>query len=452
MGEIKPQVLVVDDEEIIRKSLKRLLNKEELDVDLCPRGNEVIDTISKKKYDLMILDLKLPGIDGLELLKRIRATEENRDLMIIVITGYPEIDTAVKAIRLGAFDYIAKPFDIEQIRVVINRALQHRRLLYQSEFLSRLKSRGSNLQIIGRSRAMQKVFEIIEKVAPTDSTVLIYGESGTGKELVARAIHQASPRWNKEFVAVDCSALVETLLESELFGHVKGSFTGAIQTKHGFFELANGGTFLFDEIGNLSLNIQAKLLRVLQEKEFSKVGSEKKVKVDLRIIASTNSDLRELVSEGKFREDLFYRLSVVPIYMPPLKERKEDIPLLVHHFIEKYRKKRRKPIIGISDDAMEILMNYNWPGNVRELEHTIERIIVLEDDKLIQPHNLPWYVFQGEKRFGIPFPEEPLTLEEMEKRYIRFVLNKCEGNKSRAAKILGINRKTLSLKVKKYGL
>jgi transcriptional regulator with PAS, ATPase and Fis domain len=298
---------------------------------------------------------------------------------------------------------------------------------------------------------MRKVFAKIRRAAPSDSTMLLTGESGTGKELVARAIHALSPRKENEFVPVDCSALVESLLESELFGHVKGSFTGAFQTKHGLFELANHGTFFFDEISNLSLNIQAKLLRVIQEREFMKVGSQKRIKLDIRIIASTNRDLEEAIKEGAFREDLYYRLSVVPIRLPPLRERVPDIPMLVKHFIDKHNKTSGRQVQSISARALETLSSYSWPGNVRQLEHTIERILILEDCEVIEPEHLPAIITQRQGEFQV-FSEEGFTLEELEKRYIQFILRRTKGKRQEAARILGINRKTLGAKIKKYGL
>ena len=314
-----------------------------------------------------------------------------------------------------------------------------------------LKINSKKHLIVGQSRPMKRIFEKILKVAPTDSTVLITGESGTGKELVAQAIHANSHRKDQEFVAVDCSSLVETLLESELFGHVKGSFTGAHQTKHGFFELANHGTFFFDEVANLSLNIQAKLLRVIQEREFMKVGDQQKINLDIRIISASNSELSESIQKGRFREDLYYRLSVVPIHLPPLRERKEDIPLLIRHFLDKLSQKVKKPPPDISPEAMEILKEYTWPGNGRELEHAIERIMILEDTDMIRAGNLPSFITQRQGEMQM-FSEEPLSLEELEKKYISFVLKRTKGKKTEAAGILGINRKTLAAKIKKYGI
>jgi transcriptional regulator with PAS, ATPase and Fis domain len=305
--------------------------------------------------------------------------------------------------------------------------------------------------LTGASAAMQKVFAKIRRAAPADSTVLLTGESGTGKELAARAIHKLSPRAHQEFVPVDCSALVETLLESELFGHVKGSFTGAHQTKHGLFELANHGTFFFDEITNLSLNIQAKLLRVIQEREFMKVGSQKRTKLDIRIIASSNRDLKEAIKDGIFREDLYYRLSVIPIHLPPLRERTGDIPLLVEHFLKKHGPKSEHEVRGVSPRALKMLSDYPWPGNVRELEHTVERILILEDAETIEPEHLPSFISQRSGEFQV-FSDEYYTLEELEKRYIQYILRRTQGKRQEVASILGINRKTLVHKIKKYNL
>ncbi|MEJ2226322.1 MAG: sigma-54 dependent transcriptional regulator, partial [Syntrophobacterales bacterium] len=354
--------------------------------------------------------------------------------------------------KLGALDYLVKPFRINELEAVVEKALNHlaqkgKRPPAEPEEASEL---GLDF-IIGNSPAMKRVFAKIKRAAPSDSTVLLTGESGTGKELVARAIHLLSPRTDKEFVPVDCSALVETLLESELFGHVKGSFTGALQTKHGLFELANHGTFFFDEISNLSLNIQAKLLRVIQEREFMKVGSQRRIKLDIRIIASSNRDLGEAIKAGTFREDLFYRLSVVPIHLPPLRERTGDIPLLVDHFLHKYSQKGHRRMSGISSQALKMLNDYSWPGNVRELEHTIERILILEDGAVIRPEHLPSFISQRQGEFQA-FAEETYTLDELERRYIQYVLRRTKGHRQEAARILGINRKTLGNKIAKYKL
>jgi DNA-binding NtrC family response regulator len=446
------RILVVDDEAVIREGVARVLTKEGFLVKAVASGQEALQELSRNAYNLVLLDIKMPDMDGLEVLKTLSETETHSRLEIIMITGYPEINTAVQSIKQGAFDYLTKPFTPQQLKLTVRKALEYKQLVLENQLLRKqMELQDGADPLIGKSRAMQKIFQTIDKVAPTDSTVLIYGPSGTGKELVARAIHQHSRRRDKEFVAVDCSALVETLLETELFGHVKGSFTGAIHTKHGFLELANGGTFFFDEISNLSLNIQAKLLRVIQEREFIKVGSDKRIKVDIRIIASTNQDLRRSIREGLFREDLFYRLSVVPIHLPPLRERREDIPLLVDYFLNRFGKKCRKTIPGIAPEALELLMEYDWPGNVRELMHLIERLVVLEDGPTIQAENIPWFI---QRHHHDPSSSEAglVSLNEMERLHIEMTLKKTRGNRSQAAALLGINRKTLLEKIKKHRL
>ncbi|MBW1679155.1 MAG: sigma-54-dependent Fis family transcriptional regulator, partial [Deltaproteobacteria bacterium] len=366
------QILVVDDEKVMQDSCSRILLKEGYKVHTAYFGEEAIEKFDQEPFDLVLLDLKMPGIGGIETLRRLK--EMDPGSTILIMTGYPSIETAVKAIKLGAYDYITKPFTPDSLRIAINRALERKSLVTENLQLRRqLKVKNEADIIIGQSEAMRNIYEMVRRTAPTDSTVLITGESGTGKELIARAIHNHSLREDREFVTVDCSVLVETLLQSELFGHVKGSFTGAIQAKYGSFELANGGTFFFDEIVNLSLDIQAKLLRVIQEKEIKPVGSERTMRVDVRIIAATNQDLSQAIARKTFRDDLYYRLNVVPIHIPPLKERREDIPLLVSYFLKKYNKKRKTPITKVEPETMNFLMSYNWPGNVRELENGIER-------------------------------------------------------------------------------
>jgi two-component system response regulator AtoC len=381
-----------------------------------------------------------------------RLTQDYPDTVVIMITGHPNIEDAVASIKQGALDYLVKPFHLDQLEALVAKAQEVRgqRLAISPPAAEEEAVSGLEPQV-GKSSAMQAVFAKIRRAAPSDSTVILTGESGTGKELVAWAIHQLSPRQQNEFVPVDCSALVESLLESELFGHVKGSFTGAHQTKHGLFELANHGTFFFDEIANLSLNIQAKLLRVIQEREFMQVGSQRRIKLDIRIIASSNRDLREAIKAGDFREDLFYRLSVIPIHLPPLRERTGDIPLLVEHFIHKHNQKSKQEIRGVSPEAMKMFTSYPWPGNVRELEHTIERILILEDGDLIQPEHLPSFISGRQGDFQV-FSDGELSLEELERRYLQFILRRTKGNQSEAARILGINRKTLGQKIQKYGL
>jgi len=443
-------VLIVDDETVVRRGITRALENIGISATSAATGKEALDLLIQHSFDLVLLDIRMPDMDGITVLREIRAKQLGT--AVIMITGYPTIDTAVECIKLGALDYLVKPFRLDDLEAALKK------MGPEDESAKKFTLPGVGLDIdskknliIGQSRPMRKIFEKIQKVAPTDSTVLIIGESGTGKELVARAIHLNSKRRDREFVAVDCSSLVETLLESELFGHVKGSFTGAHYTKHGFFELANHGTFFFDEIGNLSMNIQAKLLRVIQEREFVKVGDQRRIKLDIRILSASNRNLLESVRSGTFREDLYYRLSVVPIQLPPLRERKEDIPFLVNHFMEKFSKKIKKARPEVSQEAMEILQEYSWPGNVRELEHTIERILILEDAEVIHARHLPSFISQREGEFQM-LSEEPLSLDEIEKKYIRFVLRRTRGKKSQAADILGINRKTLGMKIKKYGL
>ncbi len=443
------QVLVVDDEEAIRSGIARVLSDLHLKVATAAGGLQAQEMMARRPYDVILLDIKMPDMDGVELLKHIRQDYPGTE--VIMITGFPTIQGAVECIKHGALDYLVKPFRIDDLEAVVQKALDNLGRRARKASAEAAAEREGIEFIIGDSPAMKKVFAKIRRAAPSDSTVLLTGESGTGKELVARAIHLLSPRKDKEFVPVDCSALVETLLESELFGHVKGSFTGAHQTKHGLFELANHGTFFFDEITNLSLNIQAKLLRVIQEREFMQVGSQKRIKLDIRIIASSNRELSEAIKAGAFREDLFYRLSVIPIHLPPLRERAGDIPLLVEHFLSKYSQKGNREVSGISPEAMKMLCSYSWPGNVRELEHTVERIVILEDGDIIQPEHLPSFISQRQGEFQV-FTEEGHTLEELERRYIQFILRRTKGHRQEAARILGINRKTLGHKIEKYNL
>jgi len=445
-SDITRQILVVDDEATIRSGITQVLERQGMQVAAAATGQEALEILAARPLGIVLLDIKLPDLDGVEILKHIRL--EHPDTEVIMITGYPTIQGAVECIRHGAMDYLVKPFRLDDLEVLIAAAQD---LLTKKHTPLNLKdSRTQGIDfIVGQSPAMQRVFAKIRRAAPSDSTVLLTGESGTGKELAARAIHNLSPRKDKEFVPVDCSALVETLLESELFGHVKGSFTGAHQTKHGLFELANQGTFFFDEITNLSLNIQAKLLRVIQEREFMKVGSQKRIKLDIRIIASSNRSLEEAIKAGTFREDLFYRLSVIPIHLPPLRDRDGDIPLLVEHFLRKYRQRGDREILGVSAPALKMFNAYSWPGNVRELEHTIERIVILEDGDLIQPAHLPSFISQRQSELQV-FSDGEYTLEELEKRYIQLILKRTKGRRQEAARILGINRKTLGHKIEKY--
>jgi DNA-binding NtrC family response regulator len=437
-------ILIVDDEAVVRNGIAKVLTGQGFDACTVATGEEAVEILAVKPFAVVFLDIRLPGMDGFALLRHIRVSYPRT--MVIMISGYPTIEGAVECLKQGAVDYLVKPFRVDDLENVLAKAITRNGKKQCDEDSDELQGMES---LVGTSRAMKEVFLKIRRAAPSNSTVLISGESGTGKELVARSIHKLSLRAEKEFVPVDCSALMESLLESELFGHEKGSFTGAFQTKHGLFELANQGTFFFDEISNLSLNIQAKLLRVIQEREFMKVGSQKRIKLDIRIIASSNRDLNKSILAGTFREDLYYRLSVIPIRLPPLRERAEDIPLLVDHFIEKFSRKCNGQVDGISKQALDMLAVYSWPGNVRELEHAIERIVILEDTSVIRPEHLPAFITQRQGEFRI-FSEEMFSLEELEKRYIQFILRRTRGKRQEAAAILGINRKTLGLKIHKY--
>lgn len=444
-------ILVIDDEESIRDSSSQVLHKSGYKVKAAKNGTGGLQAFKDEFFHVVLLDLKLPDLNGMEVLSRIK--EENPETPVIIITGYASVESAVEAMKQGAFDYVAKPFNPEELRVVVKKALESRKIYFEN--ISLRKELEDNMEfdmIVGKSKAMQQVMDIVKRVSSSDSTVLISGESGTGKELLAREIQKHSFRKNAPFVVVDCGALVETLFESELFGHVKGSFTGAHQTKHGRFEVANGGTIFLDEISNISLNIQAKLLRVIQEREVNRIGSTKSIKVDVRILAATNENLTESVREGKFREDLFYRLSVVPIHLPPLRERKEDVPLLVDHFLRKYNKKAKKKIRKISPAVKKALMEYDWPGNIRELENTIERAVVLSRSNEIELENLVYHGIGSSLTLLDPGGGNYKTIDEIEREYIKLVLQNQYGNKSKTAKILGIDRKTLLAKIKKYNI
>jgi DNA-binding NtrC family response regulator len=445
----KANILVIDDDEAIRDSCSQVFKKDGKTAKTAKDGLEGMKLFKKEFFHAVLLDLKLPGLDGMEILSRIK--KENPKTPVIIITGYASIESAVEAIKRGASDYLPKPFTPEQLRIIVNKALDSRKIILENIYLREELEKISEFDmVVGKSKAMEKVLDIVRRISSSESTVLISGESGTGKELLAREIHNHGPRKKAPFVVVDCGALVETLFESELFGHVKGSFTGAYETKHGRFEVANGGTIFLDEISVISLNIQAKLLRVIQEREVTRVGSTKPIKVDVRILAATNENLEDLVRKGKFREDLFYRLSVVPLHLPPLRERKEDIPYLIEHFIQKYNKRARKSITGISTEVKKALINYDWPGNIRELENTIERAVVLSKGAEIKIEDLMYHGISATPSLFPTFRGKYHTLGNIEKEYIRTVLLAEQGNKSKTAKILGIDRKTLWAKIKKY--
>jgi DNA-binding NtrC family response regulator len=443
------KVLVIDDDKVIQDSCSLILKKEGFDVRVANNGEEGLLVFKKEQFHMVLLDLKMPGMDGMQVLAKIK--EESPETPVIIITGYASIGSAVEAMKQGAFEYLTKPFTPEELRIATNKALKSRKVFFEDIYLrDELKKKTEFDMVVGKSKEMEKVLDIVRRVSPSDSTVLITGESGTGKELIAREIHNHSLRRNSPFVVVDCGALVETLFESELFGHVKGSFTGAYITKHGRFEVANGGTIFLDEISNISLNIQAKLLRVIQEREVTRIGSSKPIKVDVRILAATHENLAECVKESKFREDLFYRLSVVPLHLPPLRDRREDIPLLIEHFFSKYARGARKKINSIKDDVLKALMQYDWPGNIRELENTVERAVVLTKDEEIGLEDLVYHGISAGSSLLRPLDGKYRTLEEIEKQYIKTVFQAHHRNKSLTAKVLGIDRKTLLTKIKKY--
>jgi two-component system response regulator AtoC len=442
MNKTSAHLLVVDDDPITTNLLKEVLSKEGYDVAIALSGEEAIDLGMDNLFDIVITDVRMGAKDGIEVLQSFKKSAP--ETTVIMITAFGSIETAIEAIRQGAFDYISKPFKLDEIKFTIRRALEQRRLLQENRFYRQeLLDKYQFKNVIGRTPQMFEVYKTIAKVADTKSTVLLYGERGTGKELVARSIHYNSHRNESPFIPVDCASLVETLMESELFGHVRGAFTGAISTKRGLFEEADGGTLFLDEVSNLSLSMQTKLLRFLQEHEIKRVGETESIKVDVRVITATNQPLEPLVKNGKFREDLFDRLNVVSINLPPLREKREDIPLLATHFLRKFAEENRKNISHISPEALEILTHYSWPGNVRELEHTIERAVILSIHPIILLEDLPRKMFEEIKGTEFPLPEKPLSLKELEKKYVLKVLEETKGNKKKAAEILGIDRTTL---------
>lgn len=442
MHSSRAKLLIVDDDPITLDLLTEVLTREGYDVQTALSGEEAILKANEIFFDIVITDIRMGNKDGMEVLRSFKKVSP--ETTVIMITAFGSIDTAIEAIREGAFDYISKPFKLEEITLTIKKALEQRRLIEENRlFRQELIEKYHLKNVIGRTPQMLQVYKTIAKVANTKSTVLLYGERGTGKELIARSIHYNSSRNTKPFVPVDCGSLVETLMESELFGHVRGAFTGAQTTKRGLIEEADGGTLFLDEISNLSLQTQAKLLRFLQEHEIKRVGGVENIKVDVRIIAATNKPLEPLVKSGKFREDLFDRLNVVSINLPPLRERKDDIPLLATYFLSKYSEENGKKISHISPEALEILTQYSWPGNVRELEHTIERAVILTRNPIILPDDLPKKIIEETKGVEKEVREELLPLKEMEKRYVLKVLQETKGNKKKASEILGIDRTTL---------
>jgi two-component system response regulator HydG len=451
---IQSKILVVDDDAAHRLMLKTVLADDGYDITEAGDGAAAVAAVESRFYDLILMDLKMARMDGLEALRRIKALSPG--IAVIIMTAYASVGTAVNALKSGASDYLTKPVDIDELKILIDKTLHHRRLEQENAFLKeRLADRFDLSAIIGRGPAMAQLFETVALVAPSDATVLIQGESGTGKELVANAIHQNSPRSQGPFIKLNCAALPETLLESELFGHEKGSFTGATARKAGRFQLADKGSIFLDEIAEMAPATQAKILRVLQEKEFEPVGGGRTVKVDVRVIAATNKDLPTEIETGRFREDLYYRLNVVQVNVPPLRDRGEDIALLTDHFLKLYAEKNQRLIKGLTPRALDVFMRYDWPGNVRELENVVERAVILTRGDTVATAQLPKSLQElaGEDEPLPPVRLEPgKTLKEIEQEMILKTLEECSGNRTRAAEALGISRRTLQLKLKEYGI
>lgn len=444
MNNTDVRILIVDDEQIVRDSLTHWFEEDGYQVSSASDAFDVLRDLEPGKYDIMLVDIKMPKMSGLELLEKVK--EIDPECIVIIITAYASVPSAVQALKNGAFDYVTKPIDPDELSHLIKNAIKQKSLKKENIAMkTSIDEMFSFEGLIGESPEMKKVFELIKIVAPQDTTVMIRGESGTGKELIARAIHMNSPRRYYPIIPVNCGAFTETLLESELFGHEKGAFTGAQYRRKGKIEMANGGTLFLDEVGSVSPKMQVELLRVLETKQFTRVGGNEIVKVDFRLISATNENLEKLVEEGKFREDLYYRLNVFTIYVPPLRERRSDIPILANYFIQKFARQMNKPPLKISDEAMEILLNHHWPGNVRELENAIERAMVVGKPPVIKPSDLPFHIEKN-------FVTEADSLEEVEKNHILRVLRKYDWNISKAATALGIDRVTLYNKIKKYGL
>ena len=455
------RILIVDDEEIVIRSCLRILAGDEFQVESVQDGREALKKIEENPYDVVILDIMMPNIDGLEVLRRVKETHPNVD--VIMITGLSQVDTAVQAMKLGAFDYISKPFEPDELKLVVYRALERRRLLQENFTLrSEVSSKYRFENIIGLSPQMQAVYRLIAQCAPTSSTVLITGESGTGKELIARAIHYNSLRKDKPFVAVDCNALSENLLESELFGHVKGAFTSAVVNKKGMFEVAGRGTLFLDEIGNISMSIQAKLLRVLQEREFRAVGDTRTQTANFRLVTATNKDLKAMVAAGTFRDDLYYRVNIFPVHAPALRERKGDIPALAYHFLKVFSAELGKKITDISDGALSTLTNYGWPGNVRELENVVYRAAILTGDSVVRQAHLVNIIDSSQPAADLAVPRtgdelkrvkkaaREKSVEDIEKQFVLEALRRNDWNVTKSAEETGMQRPNFQALMKKY--
>jgi DNA-binding NtrC family response regulator len=446
------RILVIDDEDSMCNFMEIMLSKEGYEVDVTTSPDDGVDKIRNENFDLVIADLNMPEMTGIDVLKKVRSFKFDQEL--VVMTAFASVETAIEAMKQGAADYITKPFKVDEIKLVIEKSISRRKLIGENITLKKqLQGANSVDKLIGQSGAIVQVKILTQRIAASDSTVLIRGESGTGKDLVAKAIHSLSPRCGGPFVTINCAALPETLLETELFGHKRGSFTGAIRDKDGLFKVASGGTFFLDEVGNTSLAIQVKLLRVLEDKKITPVGDTKTTDVDVRLIAATNADLEEDVRAGRFRADLFYRLNVIPIDIPPLRERMEDLPLLVDHFVHKFCDKAKTRLRKVSKEALELLKGYAWPGNVRELENIIERAILLNRSDMLEPSDFPEKLAQQQSGQIVSDgqPATP-TLESIEKAYIHFVMSQTDGRKAEAARILGIDTSTLYRKIQRYDL
>jgi two-component system response regulator PilR (NtrC family) len=458
-GMFKDKLLVADDEQSMREFLDIMLKKEGYKVSLASNGEEVLKLAERDIFDLILMDIRMPKLDGIAVLKKIKALSP--ETIVIMITAYASTDTAIRAMKEGAYDYVTKPFKVDEIKLIIRNALEKKNLQKENILLKQVvRDRYHFDNILGQSPKMLALYDLLEKVGPTKTNILIAGESGTGKELVAKAIHYNSPRKDKPFVTLNCGAIPELLIESELFGHMRGAFTDAIATKKGLFEMADEGTIFLDEISELPLLMQVKLLRVLQDKEFKRVGGTEDIRVDVRIMSATNKDLEEAVTEKRFREDLFYRLNVIQIKLPPLRDRREDISLLTMHFLKKYSEELNKHITGISPETLRILLNYDYPGNVRELQNIIERGVALESTQELTPQNLSSYLDQQPSlkkgSIDLDIPNEGLDLEkvveELERNLLLKALDRTKGIKKKAAELLHINFRSMRYRLEKYGL
>ncbi len=447
MSRERTRVLIVDDEEIVRESLSGWLAKDGYTLDTAPDGPTALDRMRADRWSVVLVDLKMPGMDGLQVLEAARKLQP--DCAVVIMTAYATVETAVEAMKIGAYDYLVKPFDPEELSLMMVKIVAQQQLVRENVLLRKVLKREYRFRdLISKSPAMHKVFDLARSAARSQSTILVLGESGTGKELLARAVHAESPRHEAPFVAVSCAALTESLLESELFGHEKGAFTGALARRRGKFESADGGTLFLDEIGDISQKLQVDLLRVLEDRRFFRVGGNEAVSVDVRVVAATNRDLKKAVADGAFREDLFYRLNVIPISLPPLRERREDIPLLIEHFLEHLSVEMNRRVDGVSPEALTQLMRHDWPGNVRELRNVLERAMVVAKSPHLQPDDLG--LTAGTPRADTI--DASLTLEEVERRHVGAVLQQCAGNVTQAARVLDIDRVTLYNKIRKYGL